>query len=39
MMGTGTPVHFGDVAFKCNFAHINDSAVVVKRRVDRKFEH
>ena len=29
----------GDIAFKCNFAHMDDSSgIVLRRRVDRDFE-
>mmetsp|Transcript_33671 Transcript_33671/g.24697 ORF Transcript_33671/g.24697 Transcript_33671/m.24697 type:complete len:173 (+) Transcript_33671:203-721(+) len=37
-MGTGCEMGFDDIAFKCNFAYINDeNDVVERRRVDRDF--
>jgi 2,3-bisphosphoglycerate-independent phosphoglycerate mutase len=38
-MGAGVDMGFDDIAFKCNFAYVNDSTnVVERRRVDREFE-
>lgn len=38
-MGSGLPMSFDDIAFKCNFAYINDETGVVEhRRVDRDFD-
>lgn len=36
-MGAGLDVGVGDLAFKCNFATINDSGIVTSRRADRYF--
>ncbi|KAM3145987.1 hypothetical protein pb186bvf_001965 [Paramecium bursaria] len=35
-MGSGIEMNVGDIAFKCNFAHI-DNGIVKLRRVDREF--
>ena len=37
-MGAGLQMQPGDVAFKSNFATIDDEGIVVKRRADRRFE-
>ena len=38
-MGAGIPMEPGDIAFKSNFATIDeDSGVVLRRRADRRFE-
>lgn len=38
-LGIGMDMKPGDIAFKCNFAVLNeDSGIVEKRRVDRRFE-
>jgi len=37
-MGAGLPMQPGDVAFKSNFATIDDSGIVTSRRADRHFE-
>jgi 2,3-bisphosphoglycerate-independent phosphoglycerate mutase len=38
-MGAGCQVEPGDIAFKCNFATIDDSSgIVTHRRVDRTFD-
>ncbi|KAI8071678.1 2,3-bisphosphoglycerate-independent phosphoglycerate mutase-domain-containing protein [Gongronella butleri] len=38
-MGAGLPMQPGDIAFKCNFAHMDrQTQVVVARRADRHFE-
>eukprot|EP00741_Cyanophora_paradoxa_P007660 tig00001164_g7409.t1 len=38
-LGAGLPMSAGDVAFKCNFAYVDDETeIVVKRRADRNFE-
>ncbi len=38
-MGSGIPMGFDDIAFKSNFAYINDSTgIVERRRVDRHFD-
>ena len=37
-MGAGVDMSFDDIAFKCNFAYINDSnELVERRRADREF--
>jgi len=37
-MGAGVDMSFDDIAFKCNFAYINDeTGIVERRRVDREF--
>jgi 2,3-bisphosphoglycerate-independent phosphoglycerate mutase len=37
-MGAGVEMSYDDIAFKCNFAYINDETQVVeRRRVDREF--
>ncbi len=37
-MGAGCEMSYDDIAFKCNFAYINDdTGVVERRRVDRDF--
>ncbi|KRX10254.1 Alkaline-phosphatase-like, core domain [Pseudocohnilembus persalinus] len=37
-MGAGLDMNPGDIAFKCNFAHMDKDCIVKKRRVDRGFE-
>ena len=38
-MGAGVDMSYDDIAFKCNFAYINDTNnIVERRRVDRDFE-
>lgn len=38
-MGAGCEMSYDDIAFKCNFAYINDeTGLVERRRVDRDFE-
>jgi 2,3-bisphosphoglycerate-independent phosphoglycerate mutase len=38
-MGTGMSMKNNEIAFKCNFAHLDmKTKVVLKRRVDRDFE-
>jgi len=38
-MGAGLPMEPGDIAFKCNFATLDEQTnIVVKRRADRNFE-
>lgn len=38
-MGTGINMGYEDIAFKCNFAYINEeTSIVERRRVDRQFE-
>ena len=38
-MGAGVEMSYDDIAFKCNFAYINDETnIVERRRVDRKFD-
>ena len=38
-MGAGIPMQPGDIAFKSNFATIDEkSGIVVRRRADRRFE-
>lgn len=34
-LGSGIPMNFEEIAFKCNFAHMNKDGIVLKRRVDR----
>ncbi len=37
-MGAGAEMSYDDIAFKCNFAYINDeTGLVERRRVDREF--
>merc|ERR1711884_265854 len=36
-MGSGLPMDDGDIAFKCNFAHVDENRIVKLRRVDRDF--
>ena len=37
-MGSGITMKQGDIAFKCNFAYINEETQIVeRRRVDRQF--
>jgi 2,3-bisphosphoglycerate-independent phosphoglycerate mutase len=36
-MGAGLDMQVGDIAFKSNFAFMNDARVVERRRVDRTF--
>lgn len=37
-MGAGCEMTYDDIAFKCNFAYINEETEVVeRRRVDRDF--
>jgi hypothetical protein len=37
-MGAGADMSFDDIAFKCNFAYVNDeTGIVERRRVDREF--
>ena len=37
-MGAGVDMSYDDIAFKCNFAYINDdNEIVERRRVDRDF--
>jgi 2,3-bisphosphoglycerate-independent phosphoglycerate mutase len=38
-MGAGVEMSYDDIAFKCNFAYINDiTGIVERRRVDREFD-
>lgn len=37
-MGAGLSMNLGDIAFKCNFATIDENGVVISRRADRSFE-
>jgi 2,3-bisphosphoglycerate-independent phosphoglycerate mutase len=38
-MGAGVDMSYDDIAFKCNFAYINDeNEIVERRRVDRDFD-
>jgi len=38
-MGAGVDMSYDDIAFKCNFAYINDeTGIVERRRVDREFD-
>lgn len=37
-MGAGLPMRPGDIAFKSNFATLDDKGIVIKRRADRRFE-
>lgn len=38
-MGAGCDMSYQDIAFKCNFAYINDeTGIVERRRVDREFD-
>jgi 2,3-bisphosphoglycerate-independent phosphoglycerate mutase len=38
-MGAGVDMTYDDIAFKCNFAYINDeTGIVERRRVDREFD-
>lgn len=37
-MGAGIDMEKGDIAFKCNFATINQEGIVISRRADRNFE-
>lgn len=38
-MGAGCEMSYEDIAFKCNFAYINDeNNIVERRRVDREFD-
>jgi 2,3-bisphosphoglycerate-independent phosphoglycerate mutase len=38
-MGAGIPMDPGDIAFKCNFATLDEATgIVVRRRADRRFE-
>lgn len=38
-MGAGVDMSYDDIAFKCNFAYINDETEIVeRRRVDREFD-
>ena len=38
-MGAGCEMTYDDIAFKCNFAYINDeTGLVERRRVDREFD-
>jgi 2,3-bisphosphoglycerate-independent phosphoglycerate mutase len=35
-IGSGLPMEFNEIAFKCNFAHMDPkTGIVLKRRVDR----
>lgn len=36
-VGAGLKVFPGEIAFKCNFSHINDARIVEFRRVDKDF--
>ena len=37
-MGSGLSMEAGDIAFKCNFAYLNeDTNIIERRRVDREF--
>ncbi len=37
-MGAGADMSYDDIAFKCNFAYVNDENLSVeRRRVDREF--
>ena len=39
-MGAGLDMAPGDIAFKCNFATLDEaSGIVIRRRADRNFEH
>ena len=37
-LGAGLAMTAGDIAFKCNFANVDDSNIVLTRRADRHFE-
>mmetsp|Transcript_20908 Transcript_20908/g.66218 ORF Transcript_20908/g.66218 Transcript_20908/m.66218 type:complete len:280 (+) Transcript_20908:11-850(+) len=37
-VGAGLKMSPGDIAFKCNFATVDDEGIVVSRRADRNFE-
>jgi len=38
-MGAGVEMSYDDIAFKCNFAYVNDATEIVeRRRVDREFD-
>lgn len=38
-MGSGIPMSYSDIAFKCNFSHFDETSGLVKlRRVDRAFD-
>ena len=38
--GSGMPVNYGEIAFKCNFSYMNHvTRIVHKRRVDRHFSN
>ena len=38
-MGAGCEMSYDDIAFKCNFAYINDETEIVeRRRADREFD-
>ena len=38
-MGAGVDMSYDDIAFKCNFAYINDdTGIVERRRADREFD-
>ena len=37
-IGSGIPMDTNEIAFKCNFAHMDpNTRIVLKRRVDREF--
>jgi len=38
-MGSGLDMSKGDIGFKCNFSHMDENNIVIKRRVDRMFHH
>lgn len=39
-LGSGLEMNLGDIAFKCNFATLDqDTGIVISRRADRNFEH
>jgi 2,3-bisphosphoglycerate-independent phosphoglycerate mutase len=38
-MGSGLSMNAGDIAFKCNFAYLNENTnIIERRRVDREFD-
>ena len=37
-IGAGIPMDYNDIAFKCNFAFMDENGIVVLRRVDRDFD-
>jgi 2,3-bisphosphoglycerate-independent phosphoglycerate mutase len=37
-IGSGIPMDDNEIAFKCNFAHMDEQGIVKMRRVDRDFD-